>query len=117
MPDGGDPGIYPETAQAQAQALDIGLRIHHLCAAIDQHAPPGAGLLVIVISLECGAILLSGRGDLRPMSCPEDHVLAIHDMVHRQDHHLAVRDEAHPPHRTEASSRKHSSNGTISRPA
>jgi hypothetical protein len=29
----------------------------------------------------------------------EDHVLAIDDVVHRQDHHLAVCNEADPPHR------------------
>jgi hypothetical protein len=99
VPHGGDPGIHAKTAQAQAQALDLGLRIHHFCAAVDQHAPPGLGLLVIVIGLECGAILPLGRSGLRPVSRAEDHVLAIYDVVHRQDHHLAVRDEADPPYR------------------
>ena len=46
--------MHAKTAQAQAQALDVGLRIHHFCAAIDQHAPSGPGLLVIVIGLPCG---------------------------------------------------------------
>jgi hypothetical protein len=45
VPHGGDPGIHAKTAQAQAQALDVGLRLHHFCAASDQHAPPGPGLL------------------------------------------------------------------------
>jgi len=65
----------------------------------DQHAPPCLGLLVIVIGLERGAILPLGRGELRPVRRAEDHFLAIHDVVHRKDYHLAVRDEADPPHR------------------
>ena len=65
---------------------DVGLRIHHLCAAIDKHALPGPGLLVVVVGLECGEILPLGRGQLRPGRSAEDHVLAIHEVVHRQDY-------------------------------
>ena len=86
VPHVGDPGIHVKTAPGQAQALDVGLRIHHLCAAIDQHAPPGPGLLVIVVGLGGGEILPLGRGQLRPGRSAEDHVLAIHEVVHRQDH-------------------------------
>jgi hypothetical protein len=81
------------------QPLDIGLGIHHLGAATDEHAPPGPGLLVVVIGFECGKVPASGRGELRPVSRAEDHVMAIHDVVHRQDHYLAVREEADPPDR------------------
>jgi hypothetical protein len=47
-----------------AQPLDIGLRIHHLGAATDEHAPSGPGLLVVVIGFECGKMLPFDRGEL-----------------------------------------------------
>jgi hypothetical protein len=47
---------------------------------------PGPGLLVAVVGLEGGEILPLGRGQLRPGRSAEGHVLAIHEMVHRQDH-------------------------------
>jgi hypothetical protein len=82
-----------------AQPLDIGLRIHHLGAATHEHAPPGPGLLVVMIGFERGKVLPSGRGELRSVSRAEDNVMAIHDVVHGQDHNLAVREEADPPDR------------------
>ena len=60
---------------------------------------PDRVLLVIVIGLERGSILPLGCRDLRPERGAEDHVLAIYHVVHWQDHHLAVRHEADPPHR------------------
>ena len=52
-----------------------------------------------MIGFECGKVLASGRGELRPVSRAEDHVMAVHGVVHRQDHYLAVREEADPPDR------------------
>jgi hypothetical protein len=79
------------------QALDLSFVIHHLGTANHQNAPPGPGLLVVVICLECGQILALGRGELRPDSRAKDRVLPVHDMVHRQEDQFAIREETDPP--------------------
>lgn len=86
--------------QAQlTQALDLGGVIHHVRATGNQNAPPGPGLLVVTVGLERNQVVALGGRQLRPAGRAEDQVLPVHGMVHRQDHHLAVREETNPAHR------------------
>jgi len=78
------------------QALDLGVFVDRLSAAIDQDAPSRLGSLVISVCLECHQVLAFGRGQLRPAGRAEDRVLAVDNMIYRQDHYLAIGEKAHP---------------------
>src|SRR5215472_2530395 len=92
---GGHPRVQPELAQP----LDLGFLIDHFRAASDHYAPSGPGLLVVLVGFEGDQVSPLGRGELRPAGRSEDWVLPGDNVVHRQDHHLAIREEAHPPDR------------------
>jgi len=79
-----------------AQALDLGVFVNRLSAAIDQDAPSGLGSFVIVVCLERDQILAFGRGQLRPAGREEDRVLAVQNVIDRQDHYLAIGEKADP---------------------
>jgi hypothetical protein len=81
------------------QALDLGLFIDRLGTAIDQDAPSRPGSPIIFVYLECHQILLSGRGQLRSAGRAEDGVLAVDDMVYRQDYYLAIGEKTDPSDR------------------
>ena len=85
-----------------SQALDLGVFVDPLSTAIDQDAPARLGSLVIVVRLERHQILAFGRGQLRPASGAKDRVLAVHNVVYRQDHYLAIGEEADPSDRDRA---------------
>ena len=63
---------------------------------IDQDAPSRLGSLVILVCLEGHQVLALGRRQLRAAGRAEDRVGAVHDMVYRQDHDLAVGKETDP---------------------
>lgn len=79
-----------------AQVLDLGVFVDWLGAAVDQDAPSRLGSLVIAVCLERHQILAFGRGQLRPAGGAKDRVLAIHDMVDRQYHDLAIGEKTDP---------------------
>jgi hypothetical protein len=54
---------------------------------------------VIVVGLEADKVLAADAGQLRPRASAEDHVLPVYQMVDRQDHDLAVGEEADPAYR------------------
>ena len=91
----GRPGVQVEPVKP----LDLGFVVHDRGPAGDQDAPPRPGLQVIVVGLEGHQFLFLGRGELGPGGRAEDHILAVHRVVHRQEHHLAVRVEADAPDR------------------
>src|SRR6516165_11919910 len=91
---GGDPQVQI----VLVQPLDLGFLVDHLGAAGDHHAPPGPGVLVVVIGFKADQILTFGRGELRPGGRAENRVLPVHDMADRQDGHLAIREKAEPSH-------------------
>ena len=70
----------------------------------------------VVISFERDVIVA-----FRPLTaptpvCAENHV-PVHDMIHRQDDHLAVRIEANPPDGDRLQQLAHTSSGKVSSPA
>jgi hypothetical protein len=93
---------HPRAQAKAAQALDLGLLVDGAGAAVDQDAPSGPGALVIGVRLERHHVLALGGGQLRAAGRPEDRIVTVHDMVHRQDHDLAIGTEADPAHRDRA---------------
>src|SRR6266516_6050119 len=91
----GRPGMQIEPVEP----ADLGFVIHDHGAASDKDAPPRPGPQVIVVGLEGDQVLFLGRGELGPAGRAEDHVLAVHGVVHRQEHYLAVRVETEAPYR------------------
>ena len=67
-------------------------------AKINLHAAGGtpAEAFVVIVCLKRHHVLAFGGGQLRPASRSEDRILAVHDVIHRQHHYLAVGEEADP---------------------
>src|SRR5262249_59786545 len=55
----------PWVQATAGQPLDVGFGLYYLRAAGHYHAPPGLGLLVVVVGLVRGQILFVGRSLLR----------------------------------------------------
>jgi len=95
-----DPAPGPEAEVGEP--LDLLVRLHQLGEPADDYAPSGMGRRVIAVRLEPDEVLVADRGQLRPGAGAEDHILPVHQVVDRQDHDLAVGEEADPPHRDRA---------------
>jgi len=95
-----DPAPGPEAEVGEP--LDLLVRLHQLGEPADDYAPSGMGRRVIAVRLEPDEVLVADRGQLRPGAGAEDHILPVHQVVDRQDHDLAVGEEADPPHRNRA---------------
>src|SRR5215831_7484536 len=92
------PGLQAEVGEP----LDFLVRLHQLGEPADDHAPSGMSPRVVAVRLEPDEVLVSDRGQLRPNSCPKNYGLPIDEVVDRQDHDLAVDEEADPAHRDRA---------------
>jgi hypothetical protein len=91
-------GGRPRLQAKPAQAPDLRVLVDGVGAAVDQDAPASPGALVVGVCLERHHLLALGGGQLRAPGRSEDRIVTVHDMVHRQDHDLAVGEKADPSH-------------------